>query len=194
MKSVRIASIAVISFMVATLTLTLFAEDLKIGDAAPEVSADVVSKDGKNFKVADQKGKVVVVEFWATWCPPCKKSIPHLTELKKKFGDKVEIIGISGEDKATVEKFYNDNKDTMKYIVAADKNGASAAAYMKPFNVNGIPHAFIIQDGKLVWHGHPMQMEKELEKAVAAVEESNKTKKEEKPAPKNNAGAKPETK
>ena len=129
--------------------------DTKIGDVAPKLSIDTFVKGGevKEF----QKGKTYVVEFWATWCGPCRTSIPHLTELQKKYKDKVVIVGVSDEDADTVKPFVDQMGDKMDYVVATDKNEATGAAYMKPFNVRGIPHAFVVNpEGKLVWHGHPM--------------------------------------
>ena len=101
----------------------------------------------------DLKGKAAIVEFWATWCPPCRASIPHLNEIHKKFKDKgLVVVGITDEDKTTVEKFQKTLP--MDYNVAV-----GGAAIQKKFGINGIPHAFIVgKDGKIVWQGHPMQL------------------------------------
>ena len=105
-----------------------------------------------------EKGKIYVVEFWATWCGPCKVSIPHLTEIQKKFKDKgVIVIGISNEDPATVKPFVKNMGDQMDYNVAVDVQGQAQKDYMQAFNKNGIPQAFIINgNGKIVWEGHPL--------------------------------------
>src|ERR1035437_6348734 len=51
--------------------------------------------DGKLVKLSNYKGKIVIIDFWATWCSPCRKGIPDLIELQKEFGKKVVVIGIS---------------------------------------------------------------------------------------------------
>lgn len=58
----------------------------------------VTTLDGKQLSLADLKGKVVIVDFWGTWCPPCKAEIPHFVELKKQYGDKLEIVGMTWEN------------------------------------------------------------------------------------------------
>jgi thiol-disulfide isomerase/thioredoxin len=134
---------------------------------AAKIDVEVIS-DGKlkTFKMEDHKDKVVVVEFWATWCPPCRTTIPHLSKLQKKYGDKVVILGVSSEKKDKVKKFYEKMKKTMTYTVAVDKKRVTGAGYMGAYKVRGIPHAFIIKKGKVVWHGHPGGMDAELAKAV----------------------------
>ena len=111
----------------------------------------------------DISSGVHVVEFWATWCPPCRTSIPHLTELQEKFKDRgVNIIGVSDEELATVESFVKKMGDKMAYTVAIDA-GATSKGYMTKYGINGIPHAFVVKDGTVVWNGHPMD---KLEAAI----------------------------
>ena len=101
---------------------------------------------------------VHVVEFWATWCPPCRTSIPHLTETQAKFKDRgVNIVGVTNEDRDTVEPFVKKMGKKMDYTVVIDDNRALSNKYMKKYSVNGIPHAFVIKDGEVVWHDHPMR-------------------------------------
>lgn len=69
---------------------------------------DVTTIDGKRLKLADLRGKVVIVDYWGTWCAPCKKEIPHFVELAKEFGDRLAIVGMTWEhgagDAATLAK------------------------------------------------------------------------------------------
>jgi thiol-disulfide isomerase/thioredoxin len=156
--------------MVATVLCGISAlakKELKLGDVAPEVSVKMINDKeyGKTFSLAEFKDKVIVLEFWATWCPPCRQTIPHLSKIQAKYKDKVVVIGVSGEDRPVVEKFFKAQKD-MKYRVAVDDEDKTAGIYMTGFGVNGIPHAFIIKEGKIIWHGHPMEIDQALEKAV----------------------------
>jgi len=108
------------------------------------------------------KGKAAIVEFWATWCPPCRTSIPHLNEINKKFKDKgLVVIGISDESKEVVEKFQKTLP--MDYHVAV-----GGKEIEKKIGINGIPHAFIVgKDGKVVWEGHPMKLtDSDIEKVL----------------------------
>ncbi len=56
---------------------------------------ELPTTDGKKLKLSDYKGKIVIVDFWATWCPPCRRGIPDLVSLKNEYKDDLEIIGIS---------------------------------------------------------------------------------------------------
>lgn len=115
---------------------------------------------------AFEPGKVYVVEFWATWCPPCIQSIPHLTELQQKFAGKAQFIGISDETLDVVEPFVADAGDQMAYTVAIDANAQTSTAYKRAYGVGGIPHAFVVdQKGRMVFHCHPM--DPNLEKVLA---------------------------
>mgnify|MGYP001223815361 CR=1 FL=1 len=139
-----------------------------LGDpAAPLQIAEWIK--GGPVNLADGKDKTVyVVEFWATWCPPCRTSIPHLTELQKKFKDKgVVFIGISDEKPEVIRNFVQKMGDKMDYVVAADKDRKTFTAYMRAFGINGIPHAFVVdKQGRIAWQGHPMA---ELEQTIQAI-------------------------
>lgn len=131
---------------------------IKVGEPAPEWSL----KDDKNETVAlkDLRGKVVLVDFWATWCGPCRMVMPEIQKLHEQFGDKgLVVLGMNtweGRDKLTPEaadaqavKFKHDNKYTYRGLLRAD----DAA---KAYGVSGIPAMFVIgPDGKLVgqWIG-----------------------------------------
>jgi len=109
-----------------------------------------------DFTSEFQKGQTIFVfEFWATWCPPCRNSIPHLTQLQKKYKDKgVVFIGITNESEETARTFVQQMGDKMDYTVVV----SSQNTLMQQYGIQGIPHAFIIgKDSKIVWHGHPME-------------------------------------
>ena len=108
--------------------------------------------------VTFEPGSIYVVEFWATWCPPCRTSIPHLTKIQRKYrSKKVTVIGISSETMDKVKPYVNKMGAKMNYTVAIDKEGKVNKGYMRAFNQNGIPHAFIVDGkGQIAWHGHPM--------------------------------------
>jgi thiol-disulfide isomerase/thioredoxin len=151
------------------------AQELNVGDPAPKL-------DVKEFVKGDavaglEKGKTYVLEFWATWCGPCRTSIPHVTELQKKHKD-VVFLGVSvWEQKPEgVKPFVEEMGDKMDYRVALDAvaagakggDGAMAKTWMQAAGEQGIPAAFIVnKDGVIAWIGHPMQMDKPLDEVVA---------------------------
>mmetsp|Transcript_96935 Transcript_96935/g.134633 ORF Transcript_96935/g.134633 Transcript_96935/m.134633 type:complete len:195 (-) Transcript_96935:37-621(-) len=125
---------------------------------------------GEPVDLAKEKGKsVIVVEMWATWCPPCKTSIPHLTELQHKYPD-AKFIGITNEPPQTAQPFVNGMGDKMDYRVACDPTGSVSGKYMQHWNLQGIPSAIVVNKaGKMIWGGHPMDggFESALRKAYA---------------------------
>ncbi len=126
-----------------------------------------------------EKGKVYVVDFWATWCGPCKAAIPHLTRLAHAHRGKVEVIGISiseHQDNPTdsrfigvVEKFVQKMGDSMDYRVAVDTvDRKMHATWFKPTGTGGIPTAYIIDQNSLVaWTG--IGMPADIERIVGQV-------------------------
>ncbi|HEY9857585.1 MAG TPA: TlpA disulfide reductase family protein [Stenomitos sp.] len=119
--------------------------------AAPKEAPDFSlprTGDGKTVKLSDFKGKVRIVNFWATWCPPCRAEIPHFVSMYKDLkGKGVEIIGISLDQKgdAAVAPFVKENK--MNYpVLLGDENVVSAYG-----GIRGIPTTFIVdRQGRIV--------------------------------------------
>jgi thiol-disulfide isomerase/thioredoxin len=143
------------------------AADLNVGDAAPKLA---VKEFVKGNPIKDlEKGKIYVVEFWATWCGPCRTSIPHLTELQKKYKD-VAFIGVSISERKPegVKPFVEEMGDKMGYRVALDDNDAMSRTWMEAAGQEGIPTAFIVNgEGKIAWIGHPLSMDKPLDQVAS---------------------------
>jgi thiol-disulfide isomerase/thioredoxin len=120
----------------------------KTGDPFPTLSLNYLGKQ------PELSGRPLLVEFWATWCPPCRKSIPHLNEIYAKYKPKgLEIVGITDEDEATVKKFQQ--QIPMEYNVAIN----TPSSIYKQFGIEAIPTAFLVdRAGKIVWTGHPMEL------------------------------------
>jgi len=137
-----------------------------IGPGSPAPALDVKTwYKGTPVKEFD-KNKIYVVEFWATWCGPCKTSIPHLTEMAKKNKD-VTFIGVSiweDDNGSNIKQFVQEMGDKMDYNIGYSGNKTGmAVTWMEAAGQNGIPSAFVIKNGEIQWVGHPMSMEKPLE-------------------------------
>ncbi len=148
-------------------------QTLTIGDKAPPLSiaAWVMGEPVEEL----QEDQVYVVEFWATWCPPCRTSMPHLSRLQEEYADQVHFIGVSDEDVYTVKQFLDTEessgktwREVVKYRLAIDDANGTSNDYMRAASQNGIPCAFIVGRSRLVeWIGHPMSMDQPLAKIVA---------------------------
>lgn len=165
-----ILSVAV-AFGMACMSLAAPRQVLMPGDPAPELR---VSQWIKGDPIARfEKGQVYVVELWATWCGPCRRSVPHLTELAKKHGKDVVIIGISvrevGDDiVGGVRRFVAEMGDRMQYHVAMDSADKGTERLWQDAALRrGIPVAFIVgKDGRIAWIGHPMVMADPLQRVI----------------------------
>lgn len=149
------------------------APTLKVGDKAPAIE---VEKWIKGDPVTGfEPGKAYIVEFWATWCGPCIRAFPHLSELQKQYKDKLTVVGVNvwedyGEINADeIGKFVEKQADRMSYSVAYDgKSGKTDQAYMKAAQQRGIPAAFLVDTtGKIAFIGHPMELDDVLPDVIA---------------------------
>jgi len=106
---------------------------------APDFS--FTSEDGQLISNAALRGKVILIDFWATWCPPCRESVPMMRELRQKYADKdVRIVGVSGDhDPEVCQKFVAANRmNWTEFIDLSEK-------IYEAFGINGIP-TFIVVD------------------------------------------------
>jgi thiol-disulfide isomerase/thioredoxin len=156
---------------------------LMVGADAPKLA---ISEWVKGDSVRGfESGRTYVVEFWATWCGPCIRAFPHLSEVQAKHKDDLTIIGVNiwdrkknrqtGEYTETmpdlierVNTFVDGQGEKMGYTVAIEETDKMAERWMRAAGRNGIPSAFIVDgDGKIAWAGHPMTMDEPLKQVMA---------------------------
>ena len=161
---------------------------LAVGQVAPDIN--LPSPQGKNYKLSDLKGKVVLLDFWASWCGPCRKSNPHVVETYKKYKDKgftvfsVSLDGIHprmmpnlGNDQTKIDAQLESAKNKWVAAIKRDqllwdthvsdlKHWNSPVAKM--YNVKGIPNTYLIdRDGKIAKAGiNPLSPTFDLEEEI----------------------------
>lgn len=158
--------------LAATLALTtaLPAQDgptLKVGDVAPALNVEHWLKgDGVT---TFQPGQAYVLDFWATWCPPSKQAMPHLSKLQAELGDAIIIIGLSDETPDIAKGFLNqpDWAAKTKYRIGTDPDHSVFSDYLEASGRKGIPVTFLIdREGKIAWIGDPSEVDAPLSKML----------------------------
>lgn len=155
-----------ILFMVLFTLIVPVGGALELGKIAPELEVSQWVKNGSAYIGAGKKNKIFVIQFWATWCPPCVSIIPYLSNIQRKYkAEDVEVVAITKEDAETVIKFVK-QQTRMDYHVAIDKKGKTNELYMA--GIDSLPTAFVIdKKGIVVWRGHPMELDKVLPQVIA---------------------------
>ncbi|UCD75811.1 MAG: redoxin domain-containing protein [Phycisphaerales bacterium] len=110
----------------------------------------------------DLRGKVVVIDFWATWCSFCRSSIPHLNDLADRYGSQVCFVGLSDETPRKFEEGlekHNLKVRDFRYALALDRSTRTK----QQIGITAIPHAIVVSSDWVVrWQGHPMRLTAEM--------------------------------
>ena len=133
--------------------------------AAPIASSDLPS--GERLDLSDYRGKVIVVDFWASWCVPCRRSFPWLNAMNDKYAnDGLVIVGVNlDQDPASAAEFLQEYP--ARFQIRYDASGTLA----REFNVQAMPSSFVIdRDGEIVAHhlGFKVRRQDDYEAAIVA--------------------------
>jgi len=143
---------------------------MKTGELpAAALTTPAMLLDGGSVRLDEYKGKVVVLDMWATWCPPCRAEIPHLVDIQREYGGRVEVIGLTTEDPATTTDKVRDFAEQFKINY---KVGFASPEHKQLVVMGGgtIPQTFVINgEGRVVRHFpgfHPTQTIPAMRQAI----------------------------
>jgi len=158
-RSKSVIFILISAILIGLLVYQIMSRSKENAAADGIINFKLVSVDGKEYSLSDFRGKKVLLNFFATWCPPCRAEIPDFERFHRENKD-VVLIGINiQEDKATVEEFLSSMGVT--YPVLLDRDGKVSAQ----FGIEGIPTTFLIdENGKIVAKNVGMMTYEQLKK------------------------------
>jgi len=137
-----------------------------IGKKPPELQVKEWLNTEEGYRLSELRGKAVLLDFWATWCPPCRRAMPHLQKLHEKYSKKgLVVVALTAETRSKVEPFIKQNNYT--FPVALDDSRKTNQSY----GIKSIPTTYLLgPTGRVVWQGNPLST-KELDSAIERVME-----------------------
>ncbi len=135
------------------------------GSMAPDFT--LPDREGRTVSLRDLRGRPVLIDFWASWCGPCKQTMPEIESLHRKYGPRLQVVGINIEGRSPEVLSYLD-KGGYSFRVLFDSGnwqGGTVASY----RVTSIPHTFLIDsDGRVLFAGHPHNLrESQIDAALS---------------------------
>ncbi len=146
---------------------------LKIGGSLPEevweTPLEVINYTQKTTTLKQDRDKLILLDFWATWCSPCLKNFPYMEKLQEKFGNQIKILPVTTQERSFVEDFFKSQQDKQYNHITSVVNGE---IFKKLFPHFGVPYIVWIKDGKLI---NTTDAEQVTEKAISEILEGDKS-------------------
>jgi len=163
----------ILNRFIATVTLALIglsSHAVEVGEIAPATPVNILegTASGQAASIADYKGQLVYLDFWASWCGPCRVSLPILNEIRKEYASKgFEVVAVNvDENLDDALKFLN--KYPVDYPILLDPKGQMPKAYQIP----GMPTAFLLDREGTVIYKHVGFKKKDREKIISLIEKN----------------------
>lgn len=156
-KVIRITSLIVIlaGFAYAAISLGKNSTAAEVGEQAPDFTLE--DMDGDMISLSDYQGQFIILNFFASWCPPCREEAPDLQEFEEQYGDQTKLLILDrAEPKVSVQEHIEEFNSTSTYLL--DYNDSMA----KPYGVRGQPETFFIDEQGIIRYHQIGPMTKEL--------------------------------
>jgi len=157
-------TLLIIFASVIALSTGFFVRSLSVQDqqsaSIPALEISLPDVLGKQRQLSEWQGKIRIINFWATWCPPCLKEIPEFIKLQTEFkNNNLQFIGIAIEDQTTVKEYLNNNPVNYPMLIGGDK--AIALSQQLGNIVNAVPFSLIINQQGQIIHRQPGELSRE---------------------------------
>ena len=135
---------------------------------APAPNFSLPDRSGRTFSLSDFRGRPLLVDFWATWCGPCRETMPEVQRLHQKYGTQLQVVGINIEGKSEDVLSYLDEGGYTFPVLFDSGNWDSIVA--TSYGVNSIPRTFLIdRNSRILYEGHPQGLtEEQIQAAIAS--------------------------
>lgn len=133
----------------------------KLGEPAP--GFQLLDVDGQIVRLDDFRGGPVLINFWATWCVPCRKETPDLIELQSEWGDQVQIVGVNYAEPADVARAFATNFG-INYVLPLDSTGEVTGSY----KLTGLPETFFLDEGGIIRDHRIGQLRADVARCIVA--------------------------